>query len=286
MSVLPSVRDLLDAGEEIVRADWRTNADRAPETAGISRATAASSALDRIAQIGLAALAQEQPDRFESVVDTMSALYRETEARQTQADPLPPGDVVGRRRLDLALRLYILGASAVEREQYSVVLPLVLRRPDKASRSLWLRETVTTMARSGQLKNKSLIPLVVSHAQGHPFFFRHFHESGEQLLSAACQFDFLQCLIAFVESGDVMAGYPNFGAYFNERTEPVVESVVTSGPARAALPQVDDRRLAKMIVELDEKTAHQFFDYAGWHARSWRSAAVKHFLADAYKPSD
>ena len=76
-----------------------------------------------------------------------------------------------------------------------------------------------------------------------------------------------------------MACYPNFGGFYKERTEPIVVDLVTGGKSREALPNVDDKSLARIILDLDRLADEEFFSYAAWDAGHWDDRRVTDFLA-------
>ncbi|KKK77451.1 hypothetical protein LCGC14_2853500, partial [marine sediment metagenome] len=81
------------------------------------------------------------------------------------------------------------------------------------------------------------------------------------------------------ETEDLSACYPNFGGFYNERTEPIIVDLIMRGESRQVLPNVADETLAGTISELDALANKQFFDYAGWRAGDWTDPRLPAFLA-------
>jgi hypothetical protein len=283
------LRDILVAAEEVVREEWARNVtaqaggepgDQAEDSGEISRATASAAALDRIAQVGAALIDYEQTDLLRLVIETLVRLFQDAPRQGPELGGRRiPSAMVAVRWRDVLVRVYVLGALSVYREQYSSIKELVLQkeRPEHRGR-FWLRETVTSLARSEQFQPNSLIPLVTEYVADHPVFFRRFRSHKDDVVNALCRFDFLQCAVSVAETNDLWDCFPNFGAYYNERTEPVVQSLVTGGKARDAVPTVDDAKLAEVIRELDKLAGQQFVMYAGWDSNSWNSQQIKEFL--------
>lgn len=285
MSVNPlvAIRDLLLAGEDLVREGWAAErSDTAPET--ISRGTVAAAALDRIAQVGASVIDHRNRPALDAVLETLTHLYRDAES----VGALPNeqrvrSDVLALRRRDIVARVYVVGALAVYQNAFDFVRPLVLQRPDtRFPGKQWIRETVTALARSSQFEKRSLIPIVADLIRDRPALYRRFRGLSDDLANALCQFDFLQCVIATMEAHDLHACYPNFGAYFKERTEPVVKLLLSKGPARVTVPGVGDVAIAKTIRDLDGLAAQVFFDGV-WYP-GWEFPDVQAFLARNPEP--
>jgi hypothetical protein len=80
------------------------------------------------------------------------------------------------------------------------------------------------------------------------------------------------------ETSDVSRRYPNFGAYWNYRTAPVVRDLVEGGPARKALGDVSDQQLADILRAVDEMAARNFIEFAGWDSAHWEDSVVLEFM--------
>jgi hypothetical protein len=279
-SGLLDLKELLFAGEEIVREDWRKMGDVATPDAGISRGSAAGSALDRVAQVGALVIERASTEGLKRVVDTLLRLYGDADREGAAAgERSVPDDVGARRRREIAVRVYALGALAVYEKNFECVRPLVLQKPDERRVRYWLRDTVTSLARSNQFERNSLIPLVTEYVSDHPVLFRRFRANKDDVVNALCQFDFLQCLVAFAETNSLHEFYPNFGAYHNERTEPVIARLIKDGSVRNAIvPGVDNARLAAVIRSIDRLTGQEFFSFGGWDSGWWTSDVIRQFF--------
>lgn len=279
--MLVDVRELLSAAEELVREDWESSEEVRLGELALSTGSIATTALDRVTQIGVALIDYRLTEFLPLVTETLVNLF-------VDASTVGAGDGrsslgtagTARRWWDIAARVYVLGAFAVYREEFQVLPDMVLQvgRPQYEGRP-WLRDTVTFLARSNQLTGKSLIPVVGEFVTTHPAFFSRFRSNADAVINALCQFDFMQCVIALVKYQELGACYPNFGIYHNERTEPVVRSLVTKGKAREALPDVEDALLAEVINTLDQVASQEFFAFNGWSRNSWRRREVSQFVA-------
>lgn len=278
---LVDLRDLLGAAEEVVREDWSRPSEADVGDLPLSTGSIAATALDRVAQIAFALIDYGQGEHLPLVTETLVRLFRD--APTVSADQRArwvDTPTTARRSLDIAVRVYTIGGFAVFHEHFRALPDLVLQtgRPEYAER-LWLRDTITALARTGQLKSKSIIPLVADFISGHPVFRSRFRNTSDDVVNALCQFDFMQCMIAGGQPRDLHWCYPNFGIYYNERTEPVVLSLVEGGKACDALPGVDDSTLARMILELDQLAGELYFAFNGWNRNGWQRRTIREFLA-------
>lgn len=276
------LRELLFAGEEIVRADWAEMNDATPPDAAISRGNAADSALDRIAQIGSDAIDRKNADGVVLALDSLARLYADAEQVGAPSRSRWVADhILARRRREIALRAYIWGALAAYQGTFEYVRQLVLQPPGQLGPTrLWLRAAVTSLCRSNQFPRKTLLPLVADYVSDRDVVFRRFRGSKDDVVNALCQFDFLQCVVAVIASNDVHACYPNFGAYHNERTEPVIARLIADeGIRRSVVGNVSDERLASAIREIDRIAGELFFSFAGWDSGWWQIPAIREFLA-------
>jgi len=86
-----------------------------------------------------------------------------------------------------------------------------------------------------------------------------------------------QNLIDFVD-----VCYPSFGAYWNERTTPIMEKIIKDKILRqnmfGKLSPIDSD-LSKLIRLLNEYASKEFFSISGWRSVNL-SETVKQFLKD------
>lgn len=271
------LRDLLAAAEEMVLAEW-ASADVSPDEATPGALSAGSTGLDRITQLGMALIDYEQDKALETVVETLLRIYRYMEGELSVRDISPSSVLKASRWKTVTLRVFSLGAVAVYRSRFSVLRNLVLQVPEPRYKTqYWSRATVTALARGELFQPRSLVPPACDYIAEHPVFFRRFRDNKDNVVDMLCQFDFLQALIIFAETGDYTRSFPSFGAYFKERTEPIIRSVIDGGPPRSVLPKMDDATLAELIATLDYQTARSFFDMAGWD-RGWSDPRIEEFL--------
>lgn len=92
------------------------------------------------------------------------------------------------------------------------------------------------------------------------------------------QFDFIQCVHAVAENGNLSDGYPSFGRFYNSRVEPIISKLIESRKARSLVPGVTDEKLAGIILDLDDLAGREFFSYAGWDRGMWSDQQVVGFL--------
>jgi hypothetical protein len=274
------LRDLLLAAEEEIERSWEM-APQVPTSENPSFDTSAHTILDRVAQVGVTLIENRQYDDVELVVDTLAHLYRSAgEQRPPTLVPSPiADDRPALRWYDIATRIYLLGATSIAVKGYTVIRQLVLQQPNELRKGrFWLRDTVTALARLQRFEKRSLIGPISEYVAERPVFYRRFRSNKDTVVNCLCQFDFLQCVISVAEAENIMACYPNFGAFYKERTEPIVVDLVTGGKSRDALPNVGDKTLATIILELDRVADREFFSFAAWDAGDWRDQRVTDFL--------
>ena len=271
------LRDLLAAAEEIVFAEW-TSADSTMDVMAPGTASAGSTGLDRITQLGMALIEHEQDTALEGVVETFLRLYRHREGQLSPGDKSPSSLLKASRWKAVILRVFSLGGYAVSRSRFSVLRNLVLQVPEpRYVTQYWARATVTALARGELFQPRSLVPPACDYIAEHVVLFHRFRDNKDETVNALCQFDFLQGLIVTHETNDVSRNFPSFGSYFKERTEPIIRSLIEGGTARSVLPDMNDSRLAELIAVLDQNAAHVFFDTSGWES-GWSDPRIGGFL--------
>lgn len=146
-------------------------------------------------------------------------------------------------------------------------------------RSFWARHALTMRSRDGGLTRQGLCAVAEDYVERREWFSREFGEDKDGVISALCQFDFLQCVHAIDHVEDYWEAYPSFGVFHNERTEPIIGLVLRDGEARRALlPEMPDERLAGIIKHLDKTAAREFRAFDGWDEDSWRDVRIRDFL--------
>ena len=274
------LRDLMLTAEEEIKRSW----DSAPPLTSSddpSFDTSAHTVLDRVTQVGASLIENRQYGDLELVVDTFVHLYRAAGEQRAPTVAMTPlaDERQALRWYDIATRVYVLGAMSVLVKGFTVVPLLVLQQPNEMRKGrFWLRDTVTALARLRRFDKRSLIGPISEYVSERPVFYRRFRNNKDTVVNTLCQFDFLQCVISVAETESIMACYPNFGGFYKDRTEPIVVDLVTGGKAREALPNVDDKTLGRIILDLDRLAAREFFSFAGWDAGDWSDKRVTNFL--------
>jgi hypothetical protein len=179
-------------------------------------------------------------------------------------------------------RVYLLGAVMVERRRFASAAALIdqpVTWDSHWSDRLWARHALTMLARTQRLDRKGLVSLTAVEIDREPWFLHPFGGDKERALNALCQFDFLQCVHVAHRSTEQILAYPSFSQYYNWRTEPIVASLIGDAAVRRdAIPEMDDSRLADIIVALDELAGREAFLVAGWDSNSWSDLRIRRFL--------
>jgi hypothetical protein len=276
------VRELLRLAVDVCARRYRTAIDTLPTTDVVPRDAEVELVLDRLAQTGITLLRHKVADIWEDLLSALLEIFNlgVPENHASGSLTVPP------RNADFLLavmeRVFLLGGYANQLKRYDFARHIVTQVPVQQLRHYyWIRFAVTMSAR-GELESfkgkKSLIPLASEYVRTRPEFFQLFKTNMDVVVDNMCQFDFFNCVLSVHLADDVRRCYPNFGLYWNHRTTPIVIELVTGGEAREALADVDDRRLAQILTELDEVTAQSFFDYSGWDRGNWGDRRIAAFL--------
>ncbi len=276
---LGEIRELLRVAEEEVKRAWSS----APTEGTTTEPTdgAAGTMLDRVLQIGLHFAESAEPKNAELAIDSLVHLYG---AGGKQAAPavfvVPLGTLEEAARwYEVVKRAYTLGAYCVQLRRYELLRYLTIQQPNPLRKGrLWFRDMVTALARLDQFKKRSLLGPISEYISERSVMYQRFRGNKDEVINQLCRFDFLQCVVAVAEAGDIGDCYPNFGAYYKERTEPIITELVSRPETRDALVTVSDKDLAEIIVSLDNLTGREFFTFASWDAGGWTSREVRDFL--------
>ena len=87
--MLVDVRDLLSAAEELVREDWKSSEELRLGELALSTGSIATTALDRVTQIGVALIDYRQTKLLPLVTETLVHLF-------VNAPTIGAGDEIGR----------------------------------------------------------------------------------------------------------------------------------------------------------------------------------------------
>ncbi len=282
-----ALQDLMVLAEEKIEALWSDDNKRIAVGDPVENVGLVSDLFDRLTQIGVELL-RERPSQstialFADLIDVFARLYTASDAHMPElyqrATKIPYVD----RWYEVLIRLYVLGAAAVRYKRFEVVPGIVLAKPEGSRPDyLWLREIVTALFRQDQVskgafEGKSVLGPIATFIVDRPTLVRAFGDDRDKILTILCQFDFLQCVVTVGQTMRIWSCYPNFGAYWNDRTEPIIADLV-NGPARQAVPGMADDVLAAIINALDVSASHAFFDVAGWHGGFRLDTSVAVFL--------
>ena len=213
------------------------------------------------------AIAYSRQTLFDELVGTLAKTYNLIGKRFAGSAEYPPGPVA-KAWLSVIAAVYALGGALVAVKKFDYVPVLVDQHPDWGgeywrTRS-WLRHALTMAARAKVLDRPSLVPLGVEAAMSEPEIRSILYDE-DAAIEATCQFDFLANVRIWASTHDGREPYPNFGLYYNQRTEPIIEDLVVGGDSRNALPEsATDRDIADAITLLDQLASREFFRFGGW----------------------
>ncbi len=255
-------------------------------------------------------------DRLASLAVTLATLDRTELFRQVVAalvDIYNVGfDGQGMTRRDLAIgapmlwlqviqRVIVVGAALVREKQWDLAAQLVLQRGSgyefserKYPYVTWIRHATTEASRAGHYdqvvdgkrSDVSLLWMAKEVAEASPTLSRAAGADDERRLDAICQFDMLAMLVTLgaARRADTHHYYPHFARFYEHRSLPILNRVVTDPEVRTALfPERSDKDLADAIGWIDHTASQEAFRYAGWEG--FLNDAVRDFLA-RNPPSD
>ncbi len=179
-------------------------------------------------------------------------------------------------------RVYAIGAALLWLNLYEEV-PTFIRQPilwdDYWYDRFWARHALTMRARDRGLTRQGLCALTADFVEKREWIYQVFRGNEDNVVSALCQFDFLQCIHVNHEADDERAAYPSFGIYHNARTEPVLAEILRDDRVRGALlPQMPDDRLAMLVKFLDQMAGREFVAFNGWATDYWHDPVARSFL--------
>jgi hypothetical protein len=238
--------------------------------------------LDNLAVLAITCARYRRPQFLPNVRDTLYSIYER--AHTTDFDR--PALRVELRQSwvweAVIKRVYAIGAALLWLGLFEEV-PMFIRQrilwDDYWRDRFWARHALTMRAKDRGLTRQGLCAVTEDFIRRRGWFYRAFRENEDSVISALCQFDFLQCIHAINESGDEGAGYPSFGIYYNSRTEPILSRVIEDSQAREVLlPQMPDDRFAMIVKVLDQNAGREFMAFNGWDTNYWQDPRVRAFL--------
>jgi hypothetical protein len=230
--------------------------------------------LDRITTVAAAAITYDDTDAFQRALKALASVYRtgfeRGVTRTTAGAVFPP-------QLWLAVigRVEALGALAVRFERWDFVRQLADQPPHGRGSTWfrsWLRHASVEASRANILGRESdrglgnLIRIARNHINHLPVLRPDYpddssHDAAsttqagdDALLTSACQFDALWCIVVQANSDkpDRTSDFFTDFAYYDEhRTLPIIDQLVTdTGFREALLPNTDDQTLASTLTSV------------------------------------
>ncbi len=286
--------EALRAGDDVGLRWYLNNApsafyDAVEEAAGSAEASAQATMirdnrmeplLDNLAVLAMVCARYRKPEFLIEVRNALYSIYERAHATGFDRSALR----VDVRRSwvweAMIKRVYAIGAALLRRGFYAEVPPFI-RQPVTWEhglwrRSFWAKHALVMRSRDGGLTRQGLCAVAEDYVERREWFYREFGENKDGVISALCQFDFLQCVHAIDHIEDYREAYPSFGVFYNERTEPIISLVLRDEAARRALlPEMPDERLAGIVKHLDTAAAQEFWAFNGWDANSWQDGNIR-----------
>lgn len=241
--------------------------------------------LDRIAAIACEGVQIDDLETVGMAVDTFFELYKEQLLAPTRTSGKPGAT---QRWLEIALRVFAVGAMAVRTDSLDAVQTIVLRPIGDATYSYrsWIRHALTEAARDnllsgadGKLRGGGLIALALGVLGSAPELRPDLPDVetsvddpgkvGDALLDSLAQFDLLWCSLALASSERKNSGefYPSCSAYHQHRAMPIVHRLDSDAAARRAVfGHIDGRVVATSIIQVIAAAEQQSWQYGGYWA--------------------
>jgi len=146
----------------------------------------------------------------------------------------------------------------------------------------WFRYILVMLSRANRLEKKSLCISVFDFLKDNPYIIGLFGGEDE-LKSALCQFDFLQCADTSARNKDC---YPSFAVFYKSRIEPIVEEIIETCETGQWISKIEKSICAEIIDYLDKYAAKEFGFYFRWDYGKWRSIQITEFLKKYKSTSD
>lgn len=274
------LRELARTGRRLVQERYGELEEGADTATPWTRDSDTERYLDRIAQLIALCIDFEANEVVEDATHELLQISQIAVPEQPVYSSLPKFQAT--YLLSVIERVYALGGIAVRTQNYAAARTLTLQRPEPEDRPnyYWIRYAVTMAARADELE--PIIGPTSEYVRDRSELFVLFDNNMDSLVNSLCQFDFFHCALVTHVTNDITNCYPSFGAFWNYRTTPIIRDLVTGGEAREALGDINDSRLAEIIVDLDRLTSEEFFTVAGWESGNWGDETIVSFLEENY----
>ncbi len=191
---------------------------------------------------------------------------------------------------EIIRRIYALGGLLVQEKKIEWI-PILIRQTidwDGYYKSyFWARYFLIMLSRERRFRDKSLCSLSITYlVDDFALFSEAFMNDKNQIVSAICQFDFLQCIHVAVETSKIRKAYPSFGIFNNYRTEPIILDLIQRGEFRNAIPKISDSELANIIQGLDYFAGKEFARFNGWDSNYWSDSKIEMFISKYSQATD
>jgi hypothetical protein len=245
--------------------------------------------LDKIVALAARGLVLRNDTLLELVIDALTSIYdgaTDEYGHERRDLVLAPAEVW----LALIERVYALGALAVRKRRWGVVVELAQQRPEVLREyryRSWLRHAHVMAARAELLRNPeaervgaSLLQLALAHIVATPELRPDYEPDDDRLLSSLTQFDILANLAVVSAAGSVQSAgvYPHFRRFFGSRSDPAVVALLENEDARSEIYPESDADLAQALRDLGQIGSGEFFYVNGWDG--YEDARIRSFLSE------
>lgn len=249
--------------------------------------------LDRLACLATAFVTLDQEKLFHQVVAALVRIYNlGFDSRGMTRHDLPVGPAM--IWLQVIKRVLVVGAALVREQKWDLARALVLQRGSgyeftekKHPYVTWIRHATTEAARAGhfdqvvdgQRTDVSLLWMAKQVVDGSPTLAEATGPDDEGRIGAICQFDMVAMIVSLGAAGnaDSRHYYPHFARFYEHRSLPALERVITDPDIRQTLfPSRSDKELANVIRWIDHSATQEGFRYAGWDG--FLNDTVREFL--------
>jgi hypothetical protein len=231
-------------------------------------------ALDKWTVFCAQALFAERADLVATAIEMLHDMYAE----------LGVGADTTRKRLEVVIRIYALGSTAVRQSEWETVHALALQPVPSTPHdtryiySSWIRHGQVEASRShlipddrGGFLISAARELLVEHPAMRPDVKDDEIPASEDLagddilLNSICQFDIAYCFVVAAEGQHRAGYYPSSAALKDYRSAPMAQRIAAKADVRAGLfPDSDDVGIARALADVYESASNESAKYMMW----------------------
>ena len=181
--------------------------------------------------------------------------------------------------LSIITRVYLIGAVALKLSKYDIIKSLILVEPgwsDSWRTYYWSRHCLIMHARSqrGTTSKEGLVVLSNAAIREVSWAEDYFEIASKEALENLASFDLYQN-ITVCDHGSLEACYPSYAQFHNRHLWKTFQDIGLKRNSYSIISEIPDRKVAKILLELDDYAGKKFSYATGWRTRSFPSELQK-----------